>query len=74
MGLGEAVEGGGVGQVDARADDVLERGAGLVQRVPDDLEAAPRLAVGVGGQVEPSAMIGADPATNTLSPTRTARE
>ena len=51
MRLGEAVEGSRVGQVDARAHDVLQRGAGLGERVLDDLEAALRLPVGVGRRI-----------------------
>ena len=41
----------GVGDVDPRAHDVVERRAGLLERARDDLEADPRLLVGVVGRV-----------------------
>ena len=42
---------GGVGDVDPRPHDVVERRAGLGERAPDDLEADRRLLVGVVGRV-----------------------
>ena len=61
-------------QIRAGADDVLERAAGIRQRLLDALEAALGLAVRVRGRVGVVGMIAAQPATKTRSPTRTARE
>ena len=62
-------------EVDARLHHVVEREPGLGDDAGDDLEATPRLPVGVGRAVDvPSGASGAVAEIVSRSPERTARE